>query len=66
MLKSGGLKPMVTGGAAVKKILGLLPLVMNTCSTTAISKLLPSSTIHLLLQLQSDWKFIEIEEVKKM
>lgn len=66
MLKSGGLKPTVTGGGAVEEILGVLPLVMNAGGTTARSKSLSSSTVHLLLQLQSDRKFLETEEVRKM
>lgn len=65
MLKSSGLKPTVSGGSAVEEIFGVLPLVMNAGSTTGRSKSLSSSTVHLLLQLQSDRKFLETEEVRK-
>lgn len=66
MLKSSGLKPTVSGGGAVEEILRVLPLVMNAGSTTARSKSLSSSTVHLTVQLQSDRKFLETEEVRKM
>jgi hypothetical protein len=46
MLKTGRLKPSVTGGGAVEKILGVLSLVVNAGSTTR-SKSLSPSTVHL-------------------
>lgn len=44
MLKSSRLKPSVSGGSAVEKIFGILPLVVNAGGTR--SKSLSSSAVH--------------------